>query len=176
LKVQFEFSIADLADVARRAGDRSQVIRDWRWQARATWAGLLCLALFFALDGGLLVRAIYSILIGIVLLAIYQRLWGSSPDGRLLRYYREQMGGDGPFICEVELSPQSVTTRQCGTETTRPWSSVADIVDTPDALEFAWRGGGLLVVRDRAFQSPQQRSEFLSAARGFLADARDGAQ
>ena len=56
-RIRFEFSAADLADVARRSADRSKTVRDQRWHAAASWSALLALVLFFALDGSFIARA-----------------------------------------------------------------------------------------------------------------------
>jgi hypothetical protein len=173
MKVQFEFSPADLADVSQRLTSRSQTVRGARWLSRATWAFLISLAVFFALKGDLVMRVIYSILLCAALVAVHRWLWGSSPDSRLAAYYRERLGGDGPFICEVEMTAEGVTGRQCGIELKYPWSSIQEIVDTPGGLEFAARAG-FLVVRDRAFHTPEQRSDFLRAARQFLTASAAG--
>ena len=92
---------------------------------------------------------------------------------RLCAIREEQLGGDGPFLCEVEIAPDGITTRQRETETKRPWSAVKDVADVPDSVEFLFQTGGFLVVRDRAFQTPEQRATFLRTVRGFLAESSD---
>ena len=109
-RIRFEFSPADLADVARRSADRSKTVRD-------------------------------------------------------------QLGRDGPFSCEIEITPDGITTWQCGAETKRPWSAVKEINETSDALEFFWCTGGLLAVRNRAFETSELRSDFLRKSRRFLAES-----
>ena len=174
MKVEFEFSVADLADTARRSGERSQAIRDMRWQGLATWAALLSLALFLLLEGGLVGRAIFAVLFWAAIMVIYPRVAKTWSDNRYQKYYQEQLGGDGPFVCEVVITPEGVTTTQFGAETRRRWSGVKEIVDSPGAVEFVFRVGGMLVVRDRAFATPQQRLEFLTAARSYLAATAPG--
>lgn len=58
---------------------------------------------------------------------------------------QEQLGGDSPFLYEVEITPAGIMTRQSGIETKRPWSVVEEIVDTSDRLEFHCRIGGILM-------------------------------
>jgi hypothetical protein len=168
MKVQFEFSAIDLADAARRSAGRSQAVRNWHWYTRAAWAALISVALFFALDAPLIAKAVYTSAIFITLVVIYPRIWRSSGLGATLQYYREQLGGDGPFMCEVEIDAQGVTSMQCGAQTKRGWSAVKEILNTPGAVEFVFSGGGNLVVRDRAFHTPQQRAEFLEEAHRFM--------
>lgn len=166
MKIQFEYSAADMADAAQRIADRSKTIRDSRWYAAACWSALLSLVLLSLLDGSLIVRAAFAGLFGLAVFFFYSRFWGS-PGGTYLKYYREQLGGDGPFLCEVEIDPDGVTTRQGGAEIRHPWAALKEIIETPDSLEFLWRTGGLLIIRDRAFPTPQSRSAFLQTARGF---------
>jgi hypothetical protein len=173
MKIQFEFSAADVADAAGRIADRSKTVRDSRWHAAASWSALLSLALYSFLDGSFIARASFAGLFFVVVLYVYSRLWKPSPSRTYLKYYRELLGGDGPFLCEVEITPEGVTTKQGGAETKRDWSAVKEIVEAPDSLEFVWRGGGLLVVRDRAFDTPELRSTYLWTAREFLASSSD---
>jgi hypothetical protein len=82
----------------------------------------------------------------------------------MLGYYREQLGGDGPFICEVELSSVGLIIRQLGSETTHPWPNVASATEVSGGIEFIYRPMGALLVRDRAFQTPESRQQFLTLA------------
>ncbi len=174
VRVRFEFSAADMADIARRSADRSKTIRDSRWQAAASWSALLGLALFFALSGTFIGRATFSVAFCLVLFILFSRWRRSSPNATYLKYYREQLGGDGQFLCEVEITSAGITTRQNGIETKRPWSVVEQIIDTSDGLEFRCRIGGILVVRDRAFETAELRSAFLRRANEFIASSTKG--
>ena len=173
MKIQFEFSAADVADAARRMADRSKVVRDTRWHAAASWLALLSLVLYAFIDGNFIVRASFSCLFFAVVFYVYSRLWLPSPSRTYLKYYRELLGGDGPFLCEVEMTSDGITTKQGGAETKRAWSAVKEIVETPDSLDFVWHGGGLLVVRNRAFHTPELRSTYIRTAREFLASSSD---
>jgi len=167
MKVKFEFTAADAADVAQRSSERSKTIREQRLLARTSWAALLSFALFFVIDGPKIMRAIYATFVFFALQFLWQRWFRSSNPSSYLKYYRERLGGDGPFVCEVEITPEGVSARQYGAEIRWPWSNVAEIVDTPGAVEFRCKPVGLLVVRDRAFQTAQERAEFLQAAKNF---------
>jgi hypothetical protein len=165
LKAQFEFSAADLAEVAERASNRSRVVQDLRFAARMTWAVLISFLVYAVTPGRPLGRAIFAVLLCPLLVVIIPRLSRTSiGDSRMLRYYREQLGGDGPFVCEVELSPAGLVTRQLGAETTRPWSHVASVTEVSGGIEFTYRPTGVLLVRDRAFQTQESREQFLALA------------
>ncbi len=168
MKVQFEFSAADLADVMQRSANRSKTVRRLRWQARAVYATVLSAALFFIIPGEVAARAAFALLAWIGIVVLSSLLFKSSHE-RYLQYSREQLGGDGPFTCEVEMTAEGVATIQCGVETRRTWAGVRDVVVAPGGIEFVWQVGGLMVVRDRAFGNPQARTEFLQLAREYLA-------
>ena len=173
MKIRFETSAVDLADAAKRFVQRSQYARDARWYAAACWSILLAAILFFVLPGGAEARGAFSAFFGFAVFFIYNYLWRPTHRG-YLKYYREHVGGDRPFLCEVEITPDGITAKQLDTETRRAWSAVKEIVDTPDAVEFMWRTGGLLVVRDRAFETPEQRALFLQNARSLLTTSSTG--
>jgi hypothetical protein len=165
LKVQFEFSAGDLAEVASRAADRSRVVQGWRWQGRMTWSVLVSLLVYVVTPGQPTGRAVIAGLVCLLLVVVVPRLSASSRKSQMLRYYREQLGGDGPFVCEVELSPAGLITRQLGVETTHPWSQVASATEvSPGGIEFIYRPMGALLVRDRAFPTKEGREQFLALA------------
>jgi hypothetical protein len=86
----------------------------------------------------------------------------------VLEFWRERLGGDGPFVCEVEITEDGVSGRQLGTETRRRWSQVASVSEVSGGIEFVFRPVGSLLVRDRAFTDAKARAEFLALARGFV--------
>jgi hypothetical protein len=129
---------------------------------------LISLVLFFALDAAPVPEAVYTIAIFLALVVIFPRIFRPGGPGPMLQYYREQLGGDGPFTCEVEIDAEGVTSMQYGAQTKRGWSAVKEILDTRGAVEFVYSGGGNLVVRDRAFHTRQERAEFLEEAHRFM--------
>src|SRR5262245_2404621 len=115
MKVQFEFTAADMAEVASRAADRSPLVRKWRTHTRAAWSILVGLVAFFVMPGDPKIRAATALASALILFfAITRRKAGGNP--RMLEFYRERLGGDGPFPCEVEITEAGVVSRQLGTE------------------------------------------------------------
>ena len=165
MKVQFEFTAGDLAEVANRASNRSRVVQRWRFEGRMTWAVLVSFLVYAITPGHPPGRAVFAALVCLLLVVVIPRL-SRTPgrNSRMLTYYREQLGGEGPFVCEVELSPAGLITRQLGAETTHPWSHVASATEVPGGIEFIYRPTGALLVRDRAFQTPESRQQFLALA------------
>lgn len=168
MKVRFQFTVDDLVDTAERTAGRSGVVGSWRWQGMA----LSCLssaAVAYVLVPGSTQRRIIAAAAGaIVCAAIYPFTSGRSRKKRLLKLFREQFGGDGPYTCEVELLDSGVATTQAGTRSLREWQVITAIEDTPDSVDFITRGAGSIVVRNRAFRSAEERRQFLELARQHL--------
>ena len=169
MKVQFEFTPADLAEVARRAVDRSPLVHRWRLRNSIAGAALVGLLVLVATPWEMTIRSVVGAVIAVVVFVVIfflgRRRGGSA---RLQEFYRERLGGDGPFTCEVELTSAGVVSRQLGQESLHPWSQVASVAEVPGGVELIYRPIGSLLVRDRAFSDPQVRADFLSAARRLI--------
>src|SRR5690242_13250074 len=117
VKVHFDFTARDMAEVAAREANRSNMLRTQRLRGKVMgvliW-GVIVFALTELSHWSIRDRAIVTGLIcGLALLAKF--IPRTSPvTERLINYYKEQLGGDGPFQCEVELGPTGLVTRQFG--------------------------------------------------------------
>ena len=164
MKVKFDFTVDDLVDSSERAVARSGVARSWRWQ------GMLASCALSAAVAYILVptRPLFSAVVAAVLCAaIYPFSIGRSRKRKLQKYFREQFGGDGPFTCEVELTPEGLVTLQSGARMVRDWSSIVQIQETADSVDFISKGAGSLIVRNRAFRSAEEHHAFVKLARSY---------
>ena len=126
MKVQFEFSTADLAEVASRIVNRSPLLHRWHLRNTAASAALAGLLAFAIASGDMTIRIAAGLFIALSLFVVTMYLL-PRPSGntRIQALYRERLGGDGPFTCEVELTTAGVVARQLGQELHHPWSSVS---------------------------------------------------
>ena len=172
MKIQFEFSPADLAEVASRTVNRSPLVHRWRLRNTAAIAVLAGLVAFAIVPGDMAIRIAVGCFIALAsfLGALFLL---SRPGGnrRTEAFYRERLGGDGPFTCEVELTSAGVVSRQLGHELHHPWSQVASVAEVPGGIEFVYTPIGSLLVRDRAFPDPQVRADFVSLARSHIPES-----
>lgn len=171
MKVQFEFSAADMAQVAGRAVDRSPVVRKWRARARWAWAIATGTIMFLVVPGTPALRIAIALLLG---LAVFFAPARGKKNARLLEVFRERLGGDGPFLCEVEITEAGIVSRQLGAESRHPWPQVASVSEVEGGVEFVYRPMGSLLVRDRAFADAQARAEFLAQANRYLQPRAQG--
>jgi len=168
VKVQFEFTAADLAEVGSRAVGRSPLVQKWRARSRIFLSVIVGVLVFAVWPGAKEIRIPVALFVGAAFY-VFARAGGTrARDERLLAVYRERLGGDGPFLCEVEIGEDGIVSRQLGTESRHPWSKVESIAEIPGGIEFVYAPLGSLIVRDRAFPDAAARAEFLAQARSYL--------
>jgi hypothetical protein len=166
LKVKFQFSASDLAEVAFRSVDDSPVVKTWRLQGTVIAIGVIGLLLYAFIPGTLAERAEFSVIVcGLTAVLLYLSPRKRNRKNKLLKFYRDKLGGDGPFDCEVELTSEGLTTRQFGAEGKHAWTHIISAVEVDDGIEFKYRPMGVLIVRNRAFETAEARREFLRFAR-----------
>jgi YcxB-like protein len=171
VRVKFDFTIDDLVNGAERAVDRSAVARGWRWQRLVVSCALTAIFAYVVVPGSSENRLFAAIVTAVICAAVMHFSSGGGRKRRLAQYFREQFGGDGPFTCEVELTPAALVTVQRGARSERPWSMIQAIQVTDDSVDFITQGAGSLIVRNRAFSSREQRDAFVSLARSYAPKA-----
>jgi hypothetical protein len=172
VKIKFEFSTSDLAEVASRTVNRSPLVHRWRLRNTAAGAVLAGLLAFAIVPGDMAIRIAAGLIIalGVFVVAMYL-LSRPRRNTRTEAFFRERLGGDGPFTCEVELTSAGVVSRQLGQELYHSWSHVASVSEVPEGVEFIYTPIGSLLVRDRAFPDPQVRADFVSLARSHIPES-----
>jgi len=172
VKVQFDFTIDDVVDGAERAVDRSPIVRGWRWQRLIVSCTLSAVIAYFIVPGSDATKLFAAVFIAAVSALIVRFSRGDARKRRLQQYFREQFGGDGPFTCEVELTPSALVTIQRGARAERPWPMIRTIQVTDNSVDFITQGMGSVIVRNRAFKSREERDAFVNLARNYAPQAR----
>jgi hypothetical protein len=171
MKIQYEFTVANMADVMRRAAKRRKLWLTWRWRRRATESALLGAVLYLIIEGPVANRVAGAALFFVI---SYYALWlirSQSLDASYMHFFRERAGGDGPFVFELEITSEALIAKQLGETHSRKWCSVTKITEAKGGIEIDTRSG-LVFVRDTGFKSSAERSEFLDLARRFLDESR----
>jgi hypothetical protein len=167
MKIQYEITTSDMADVMNRAVKRRQSSMAWQWRRRAIVPALLSVAFYLVLEGPEIRRVIGAALFFVVIFATLWLIRSRPRSSPFVAHFREQLGSDGPFPFEIELTRDALVTKQFGDHTSRQWTSVTKITEADAGIEFDIRLGGLIFVRDRAFKSAEERTEFLRLARQY---------
>jgi hypothetical protein len=112
--------------------------------------------------------AVPMVAIAAVLTAVSWPLQGRLYDASISRRIRRVVSADIPtertWSCEVELRKEGVWARDRGVELLLHWRELNTIHLADDALEFHF-AGGFVIVRARAFPSPDVRARWVEAAR-----------
>ena len=167
MKVGFDFTLDDMVDVAERAAQRSGTVTRTRSQARLGVSVVSAVFVWLILPGEQWFRLLAAGAAAAIGWYTYPADLRKTHRRKLRKYFVEQFGGEGPFHCDVELTPEGLVTEQAGSRTVRAWSTVTAVLETPNSIDFVCRGSGSLVVRNRAFASREQYDEFLRTARNY---------
>lgn len=161
-----------MVDASMRLLARSKTIRSTRWQGLLWTAGLTWL-LVFALFGASFKGGLIGLLAASISALIYPSMHRQSVQKRLRKFCKEKFGETTSFICEVELTPTGIRTQSLNTQTTSEWKNVEEILVTEDSVDIFTRQGGGVVVRNRAFQSADERRVFIELAQNLVAQSRE---
>src|SRR4051812_20503131 len=156
-----------MVDVAERAAERSGTVTSLRSQARLAASALAAVIMWLFIPASQVWRLFAAALAAAVAWYLYPGDHTKIHRKKLRQFFREQFHGDGPFHCDVELTPEALITEQAGSRVVREWKTVATVLDTPDSIDFVCIGSGTVAVRNRAFTSKMQRDEFLQLARAY---------
>ena len=169
--VKFNYTQTEIVDASKRLLNRSKSIRRARFQglivvALLSW--LIAFAVFFrhpatgALAGTVL--AIFSMI-------LYPSLNAGSMERRLSKIVKEHHGDDNLFVCEVEITPDGFRTSGENIQMLYGWGKVEEISVTPNSVDIFTRTSGV-VVRNYAFETAEERQQFIDLATQYLAQAR----
>ncbi len=167
MHVQFEFTQEDLIDASNRFLARSQVVRSWRWKNLLYSALIGWLFMFILFIGTPAKGAVLGLIVAVISSLIYPSLHKSETEKRLRELHQELLGDANLFMCEVELLPVGVWVRQINKQTVHEWESVEEIKESANSVDIFTRGGGI-IVRKRAFKSPEEQKQFIDIAQGYL--------
>ncbi len=169
MKVEFDATLDDFVDLNMRVRKRSRALRRSNWKMATVFALLMGFMGFTQGAGPLLANVLTGCRdaaiagVAFILLLSALRPW---EKWRIRKFYREQLATDGPIKIEVEISDSGVLVKQHGAQITYGWKSINSVEDSGDAIEI-WKAGGPIVVRNRAFNSPGTRIEFLELCRNW---------
>jgi hypothetical protein len=167
VKVAFDFTPDDMVDVAERAAERSSTVTGMRSQTRVVYSVIAAVVTYLILPGDEFWRLFGAGVAALLFAWIYPGDYRKLHRKKLRQYFVEQFGGEGPFRCEVELTPEGLVVVQAGARIVREWSTISAVLDGGDSIELVARGSGSLVVRNRAFKSRSEHAEFLRLARSY---------
>lgn len=172
MRLHFEFTEADFADVAKRLALHAKTYRRFYWQEYAGAFLAAAFALFLAATGTIEQRlslALFGAALFTLLHPSIMKLLYRGAHGDLMR---RALGPDKPYVCEVELREEGVWCRQGRIQHIYEWSIVSDIKEMHDSVDILTMHGGGIVVRDRAFAAPDEKRAFIERAKELMNASR----
>jgi hypothetical protein len=173
-RLEFDSTLDEIVDGNMRLVQHTAAYRQQRRQYQ--WFVGLCAA------GGVVISLLRGHELSWTLLAIAfgtsvvfgigsGALYGSYHNWHVRRGYRrvicEMYGGAEPIRCQFELTDDGLSGKSIHSEISFPWSRLTRVADLPGSIEL-WFNPGLVVIRDRAFQTQEERRGFLGTARQHL--------
>ena len=168
MKVRFDATFDEIVDVNMRSWRASAAARALRRRDIAVFFVMFGAGAFGAalLGGAPLLGALATAAVVIALVApFYARIYDWSIKRRISPILRESAGAGDSWPFEVEIDERGVhmTGREGASST--PWTAVRAVNDLPVGIEMIMGESGILMIRSRAFDSPEMRAAFLDEAR-----------
>ena len=166
MRVQFTYTQEDLVDASLRFSARSQSVRVMR-RKRTAWAALLAWLLVFVMFRFSIKGAIGGIVAALMVVIIDPLTYDYQSRKNLRKIVKERYGEENEFVCEVELLPEGLKTSGQNIQASTEWETIQEVVSTSDSVDIFGRKGGV-IVRNRAFSSPEERQRFIELAREYM--------
>lgn len=167
MRVSFKYSQEDLVDATVRFAARSKAVKGMR-RRQLFWSAVLLASLAILILKvsivGMLVAAVAVVVVIIINPYLYDRRYRKN----LAKLYKEKLGSENEFTCEVELLPEHLKTSSQNCWSAMEWKDIEEFVPTGDSVDIFGRKGGGVIVRNRAFSSAEERNRFIDLAREYL--------
>ena len=175
MQVQFEVTPDDLIDVHKRMIMRSSAWRSAQLKGLVATTITVWLVIFLVCYKAPVVGAIIGLLAAGVSALLYPGMMRRTLAKRIRTVVAETFRDAKFVLCEVELRSDGVWVRQMNLQVLHEWPSVTEIIETSDSVDFFSRDGSCVVVRNKAFASPEERLKFITLARAGLGSTHNAA-
>ncbi len=166
ISVGFDATFDELVDASLRAIGRSKIVRRWRRQSAivlgVTVGFSVVIFWWTVLAPAWLI--VWAIAAGGAAAAVYVPWLRHCYIRRVRRIVAEEYGGEKAVRCDISVDGAGLHVSQGLTQTTYAWDNAALRNENEGDIEI-WFGRHLVVVRDRAFHSLEERARFVSRVR-----------
>jgi hypothetical protein len=171
MQVSFKYSQEDLVDATVRFAARSKSLQSIR-RRTLFWSAVLLVAVVMLILKYSIMLTITAALAVLIIISFNPYLYDRRYRKNLRAFYKEKLGDENEFICQVELVPEGMRNSSEDHLTLMRWGDIEEIVPTNDSVDVFGRKGGGCIVRDRAFASAEDRQRFVETATAYLNQAR----
>ena len=173
MRVEYDATLDEILDLHLLQDGESAIQGRMRLRLRVSAAVLVAVLVALLLPEPIVARILWGLAAGAIAIIIspYTLRGAQKKIGR--EYLKEQLGGEGPIPFSCEVSEEALVIDQGQTHLRYRWDAVERIEETEAGILLRMSQGGLVMVRERAFDSPQQRVEFIRLARQYQQQARE---
>ena|ERR1051325_35216 len=175
MRVSFKYSQEDLVDATVRFAARSKSVQSIR-RRQLFWSAVLLVAVVMLILKFSIMLMITAALAALIIISFNPYLYDRRYRKNLRAFYKEKLGDDNDFTCQVELLPEGLRTSGEDHLTLMRWDDIEEIVPGNDSVDIFGRKGGGCIVRNRAFGSTEERQRFIDLAREYMNKSRISAQ
>ena len=174
-RVEFDSTLDEVVDANMRLVQHTAAYRrqrrQWQWVVGLCVAAGLAVGILRADEAPSLAALAIAPMAALIGGLTCGALYGRYHDWYVRRGYRrvvsEMYSGAEAIRCEFEVRDDILWSRSVHAEISFPWSRLTRVTDRPGSIEL-WFDPGLAVVRDRAFQTQEERRDFLDSVRQHL--------
>jgi hypothetical protein len=167
MRVAFKYSQEDLVDATVRFAARSETLRRAR-RRNLFWSAVLLVSVSLLVRRVSFIAMVIAAVGALVVIIINPYLYDRRYRKTLTNLYKEKLGDQNEFTCEVELLPNGMKTSGEDCWATTEWNKIEEIVPTGDSVDIFGTHGGGCIVRNRAFNSAAERQRFIDLAQEYL--------
>jgi hypothetical protein len=166
MKLQYDDSIDEAADVQYELAELTGIIASRRWIGFIVPVLVLCVTPF------LFWNSPFGLIAGVILAAVVLGLDLFTYKNKIRNSFRKSLikirGSEAPVTTEYELDDSGIRIRQRGQEMKADWSTVIGFQCTPDRIKLVLQPPGIVAIPTRAFTNEQQRQEWITRIKALI--------
>lgn len=170
IKVAFDYTLDELVEVTLRSQRKSNTYqREFR---RGIWmtGGATFVVIYLLIREAFWVRLTTGIIFALITMGVNWLLARQMTSRRIKKYYQELIRDPWPIHLEIELNESGLVARERDSVSELKWSRITNVeeVEKDRSVEFMTNEGRLVVVRARAFNSEDEKQQFIHFAKQHI--------
>ncbi len=163
MKLTCEATLDDVVEPSFRLFLRSKTYVTNRWRDSAIWAGIFALFAYLGFHSNPNVNIVWVCAAASIWGAVIHLLtYKGTVRRRIQKYVEREMKGPWPRTSDYEITTDKVIYTGSGVSTSFNLTDLTGIVEDAKRLELTFGDKGLCLVPLRAFQSTEEKAEFLA--------------
>lgn len=168
IKVEFDYTLDELVETALRSQRKTKTYQREIHRAVLLAGGATFILVYLLIRDEVWVRIAIGVVGAFVSMGLNLWLVRKAGTRRLKKYYQELISDQWPIHLEIELNENGVVARERDATTEIKWARFAKVEENNRSVEFTTKEGRLIVVRERAFKSEEEKRQFIHFAKQHI--------